>query len=96
MNNAKQKNINFFPWVFYVDIRKRKWFSYYWSTRGANFKEFQIFIFKITIGMPWKKSVLNSKINDYGNLKSAKNTNDANLKRRFSFQLGNYSKGIEI
>lgn len=80
-----------FPWVFWLNIKiRRKWFSYFWKTRGTNFLEIQFFIFYISIGMPWKECVLESHIKDYGTLDSIKNTNIGHLKRFFTFQIGKY------
>jgi hypothetical protein len=52
-------DISKFPWIawFRIEIRK-DWFCFFFKTRGSNFLEFQIWIFKISIGMPWKKHVL--------------------------------------
>ena len=82
-----------FPWVLWFSISKRKqWFSYWWRTRGANYVEFQVWIFRITIGMPWINDVLLQHIKDYGDLRNAKKTNKLNLHSWFSFQIGKYKQ----
>jgi hypothetical protein len=82
---------NIMPWVLYIDIKVRKdWFSYYWSTRGSNFKEIQLWILQINIGMPWLETPLKSNIRDYGTLEGVKKTNDGMLKRKWSVQIGTY------
>jgi hypothetical protein len=60
VNSALRKTdvIRNFPWVFWVTVERRKWFKMFWKSRGANFLNLQIFCFYISIGMPWKKSVL--------------------------------------
>lgn len=68
------------PWVFYISIRQREWFSKFWKTRGANFIEFQLFRLQINIGLPWKKIVVISHLRDYNSIKSILETNKANLK----------------
>jgi len=82
------------PWILRLNVEIRKdWFSYWWSTRGANFKEFQIWIFKISIGMPWKEIAVKSKLRDYGNLSSIKQTNDGMINNlTWAFQIGSYEK----
>ena len=79
------------PWVFYLNIKvRRNWFSYWWSTRGANFKEIQIWIFQINIGMPWLELPLKSNIRDYGTLQGVKKINDGMLKKKWSWRIGTY------
>ena len=81
-----------YPWVFWVSISIRKeWFSYWWKTRGSNFIEFQVWIFKINIGMPWQKSprMYYNKMNELRNMKK---TNENCLKAPFSFLIGSYDK----
>lgn len=41
-------------WVFWIEIKRRHWFKLFWTTRGANFFEMQVFGLKISIGMPWE------------------------------------------
>lgn len=48
-----------YPWVFYISVRKRSWFKNFYKSRGANYIEFQIFKFVITIGMPWNSQNIN-------------------------------------
>jgi hypothetical protein len=46
-------------WVFWFTVEKRKgWFKKFWKTRGSNYMEFQIYDWKITIGLPWHKDVI--------------------------------------
>lgn len=79
------------PWVLYISIKvRRNWFSYWWSTRGSNFKEVQIWIFQINIGMPWNENALKSKVRDYGSLEGVKKINDEHLKRKWTWQIGTY------
>jgi hypothetical protein len=75
-----------YPWVFWVRISYRpKWFSRRWSTRGANFKEIQLWVFKISIGRPWLKGPIEAHIRDYGSTQYVHDTNKQNLKPFFSF-----------
>lgn len=77
----RNRIVSTLPWVFWMHISiRRDWFSYWWSTRGANFVEFQVWIFCISIGRPWLKSVIESKIHQYGSAYSIKKTNEENLK----------------
>ena len=81
-----------YPWVFSFRIKiRRDWFSYWWKTRGANFVEFQVWIFNITIGRPWHE---NPRIyyNEQKQLEHMKKTNEANLKAKFTFLVGSYDK----
>lgn len=86
--------MNKFPWVFWINITKRpQWFSYWWKTRGSNYIEFQVWKFSISIGMPWHQSVLNYMASDpLRGLSSAKATNEANQKGKYSFLIGRYNK----
>lgn len=82
------------PWVFYIDIKIRKnWFSYWWKTRGSNALEIQIWIFCITIGMPWHYSVVRYYLRLYGGLNQLKLSNDSFTKKRFSLLIGKYKEG---
>jgi hypothetical protein len=75
-----------YPWVFWIDISYRpKWFKWFWSTRGANYIEFQVIIFRISIGMPWIKDVVSANQRDFGSAKCIHKTNKDNLRNRFSF-----------
>ena len=75
MKTTKKTN-----WVFWFKISiRRKWFSYWWSTRGANFKEYQIWIFKISIGQPWLHDVIEQETKGH-----ADNVNSDNKKMSFS------------
>lgn len=79
------------PWVFYVSIKvRRKWFSYWWSTRGTNSKEIQVWIFQINIGLPWREEALECMLREYGTLGGVKEINDANLNVKCAFQVGKY------
>jgi hypothetical protein len=90
MSNIGLEN---FPWIFWLRVSIRKhWFSYMWSTRGANFIEFQFWIFRISIGRPWKHAYLNQE-NIIPHLKL---TNDVNFKSKTAFQIGNYKKFEEL
>lgn len=72
-------------WVFWIKIEYRKnWFSFFWKTRGANYIEFQIWVFKISIGLPWKKRVVNGYTRVNKHLKIIKDTNENNAKMRFA------------
>lgn len=72
------------PWVFWFDISiRKKWFSNYWTTRGANFFEMQLWIFKISIGRPWIKS-------EHFGYDHVKKANKDNLRAPFSFLIGKY------
>lgn len=57
------ENIN---WVFWLKISIRKdWFSFYWTTRGANFMNMQLGVLFIDIGLPWKKTFRRSVGDNY-------------------------------
>jgi hypothetical protein len=91
--NTQKQSVNNFPWVFWIHIKRRpQWFSYWWKTRGANYIEFQVWIFRISIGMPWLKYVLEGQLRDYKTLRFAKETNDGNQKMKFSFLIGKYKQ----
>lgn len=78
------------PWVFYINISVRKdWFSYWWSTRGSNFKEFQVWMFKISVGRPWSQIVLELLMSEYGNIEYAMKTNTENLRGPFTILINN-------
>lgn len=82
----ENKELANYPWVFWFQVSYRpKWFSYNWRTRGANFIEVQLWVFKISIGRPWLKSPVDAHVRDYGSAKYVHNTNQDNLKQRFSF-----------
>lgn len=69
------------PWVFWFRISIRKdWFKYWWKTRGSNYIEFQVWILRISIGLPWHKNVKEYYLNQYGNLNHLDKTNLDNLK----------------
>jgi hypothetical protein len=69
------------PWVFWFRINIRKnWFSYWYKTRGSNYIEFQIWIIKISIGLPWSENVKKYFLDQYGNLKLLDRVNQNNLK----------------
>jgi len=77
------------PFVFWLKISIRKtWFSYWWKTRGANFLEFQVWIFRISIGMPWYQGYLDSVKKDYGSLNTIEESNKGNLKHWLSIKIG--------
>jgi hypothetical protein len=79
------RKLSSLPWVFWINISiRREWFSYWWKTRGSNFAEYQVWIFKISIGRPWLRSVVESKIRDYGGVETILKTNEANLKNPIS------------
>jgi hypothetical protein len=91
VNQDKRKfNTSKFPWViwFKVSIR-RKWFSYWWKTRGANFLELQVWIFKISIGMPWAADAVHRFRKDYGSHDHIRETNRCNAIPFFSFKISN-------
>ena len=82
----ENKELANYPWVFWFQVSYRpKWFSYNWRARGANFIEVQLWVFKISIGRPWLKSPVDAHVRDYGSAKYVHNTNQDNLKQRFSF-----------
>lgn len=81
-----------FAWVFWLSISVRKqWFSYWWRTRGANFSEYQIWIFRITVGRPWIQDYIHSIRKNYSSLDHIRDTNRENLKRPFTFLIGKNS-----
>lgn len=84
-------NLKKFPWVFWIRISIRKrWFAFFWKSRGANVFDIQIWIFNITIGIPWSTLPLESDFRDYKTLKYAKKTNDSFKNKRFTLQIGSY------
>jgi len=88
----KTKN---YPWVLRLSISIRKdWFSYWWKTRGSNYLEMQIWIFRINIGMPWLPYVLEGKIRDYGSLDDARRTNDSFIKNGIGVLIGKYPDSL--
>lgn len=89
--DIKENSIIGFPWVFWISIDIRKnWFSYWYKSRGSNAIEFQVWIFRISIGRPWIKRVLLGQLRDYNSLEYTKETNNNNLNNPFSFQIGSY------
>lgn len=87
----KQQAIKNFPWILHLKVEVRKdWFSKLWKTRGANYLELQVWIFKITIGMPWIKDVLADYLANYKSLDIPKATNNSFLAHSPSIQIGNY------
>lgn len=74
-------------WVFWINFSFRKWFKFYWTTRGANFKEIQIWRLRISIGRPWLDCYVKSQHRDYSSTKYITQTNKDNLKRLFAFKV---------
>lgn len=61
-------------WVFWFEIRYRpNWFSRFWKNRGANFKDYQIWKFHVSIGRPWLKAYEDAYGEGEINLANAKN-----------------------
>jgi hypothetical protein len=84
MNNSKK--ISKLPWVFWISISIRlKWFKCFWKTRGSNYVEYQVLIFKISIGRPWLMDAVHSHRKNYSSHDYIRDTNKANLKQPFSF-----------
>lgn len=76
-----------YPWVFWLQIQYRpKWFSKCWKTRGSNYVEYQIWVFKISIGKPWLKCAVDSHQSSYGSAMHVHKCNKDNLKMSFSFK----------
>jgi len=73
-------------WVFWIQIRRRKWFTNFHATRGANFKDIQFFGLLISFGLPWLKSVIESYNRDYTHKakEHIQKVNADNLKHKFS------------
>lgn len=86
INNKTNKKIETanYPWVFWVNIGWRKWFTFFWKTRGANFMDIQIWRMHISIGMPWYKGYLKGCQRDHGSAKNIHKTNQDNLKAPLS------------
>lgn len=77
------------PWVFWINISiRRKWFSKWWKTRGSNYVEYQLWIFRISIGRPWIQDVVYRYRKDRGSYASIRETNEANLRQRFAIKIG--------
>ena len=68
------------PWVFWIQVRRRKWFKWFWKSRGANHLDIQIIWFHVSIGMPWNQSNVRSELSQWGNLNNIEKTNNQNLK----------------
>lgn len=66
-------------WVFWIEIKRRHWFKNFWTTRGANFYEIQIFGLRISIGMPWEYDFAKQVPDSY-----CSHANSENLKSKFS------------
>jgi hypothetical protein len=78
------------PWVFWFTVRvRRDWFSYWWKSRGSNAISFQVWIFHISIGLPWNKVVKDYHLRQHGNLDLLTKTNEDNLK-------GPWTKSMKI
>lgn len=78
-------------WVFWISFEKRNWFNNIWHTRGSNYLDIQLFKIRVSIGMPWLKRVVESKIRDYGQdgmLREINKANSGNLNHWFSFLIG--------
>ncbi len=75
-------------WVFWINLSIRKnWFKFFWKTRGANYLEVQLWIFKLSIGLPWHKEVVKAQIRDYGHTRSLELSNLSNSVSPYSFWL---------
>lgn len=76
-------------WIFWIEINRRSWFKKLWSTRGANFIDIQIFGYLLSIGLPWKKCVIDGYKRDYTNKAEShiKQVNQQNLKHKFSIKI---------
>ena len=84
----KKLPISNYPWVFWITIRWRpEWFSFYWTIRGANFRDVQLWKLHISIGRPWLQVLMDSHQRDYGSAKDIHETNKGNLRNRFSILL---------
>lgn len=66
--------------------------SYWWSTRGANFVEYQVWKFRITVGRPWHPDAIAQKLRDDGSLTSCMDVNTYTLANTFSLPIGSYGK----
>ena len=71
------------PFVFWVHIEKREWFSRFWKSRSANCLDMQFFKWHISIGMPWLKNYTEQIHKD-----SIKKSNLANKQAPFSVLIG--------
>lgn len=83
----KQELANY-PWVFWLKISYRpKWFSKWWKTRGSNAVEYQVWVFKISIGQPWLKCAVDAHQSSYGSAMYVHKCNKENLKMPLSFKM---------
>lgn len=84
-------NVINYPWVFYVRVKRRKWFTNFWKSRGSNYLDLQFFNIHISIGMPWHKSVLENIEHNYpmDGLNHCKKTNDT-FTKWYHFHIGSY------
>lgn len=78
-----KKTINM-PWVFWIEITKRKGIKPTWFNRGSNFLEIHIFAICLSIGAPWHINVIKYH-NEKQILEQIEDCNKRNLIYRFSF-----------
>jgi hypothetical protein len=77
-----------YPWVFWITIRYRpRWFKRFWESRGANYVEYQLWVFQVIIGRPWLRGPVESHQRDFGSAKYVHNCNKENLRHWFSFKM---------
>lgn len=89
MSSEKEIKTVDFPWVFWISFSYRpQWFSKWWRTRGANYVEYQVWLFRITIGRPWFDGAAFGSRRDYGSYNQMRETNENNLRQPFSFLVG--------
>ena len=67
-------------WIFWINIRHKKWFTNTFKTRGANFLEIHFYGHEISIGMPWMKQVVEYYA-ELNQLFIIEQTNNQNRKR---------------
>ena len=87
------KEVKNYPWVFYIRISKRNWFSNFWKSRGSNCLDIQIYNLHISIGMPWHKEVLIKTNVNYPmeGLNHCRKANET-FNRWYCLKIGNYNK----
>ena len=81
----ENKELANYPWVFWFQVSYRpKWFSYNWCMGSQLYRS-------AVVGVQDKyreavaKIAIDSHVRDYGSAKYVHNTNQDNLKQRFSF-----------
>lgn len=66
-----------YPWVMRFSVKWRpNWFSWFWTTRGSNFRDLQIGPLVFGFGRPWLNTVLQANLRDYRTLEYVQRSNE--------------------